>query len=71
MKQQDAQNIIHKLNKTCNIPKQNLTLNKQSKTNYEIHVEKTPQEKEWICIEEIVSNHTLRLKLADNKIILF
>ena len=71
MNEQAAQNILEKVSKTCNISKQNLNLNTQSKRTCEIHIEKTLQETEWLCIEEIISNYNLRLKLADNKIIIY
>jgi hypothetical protein len=71
MNKKAAQTILSKVSKFCNVPKQNLTLTKKSKTTYEIHIGKSLKEKEWICIEEIVSNQNLRLKLADNTIVIF
>ncbi|MCW3997527.1 MAG: hypothetical protein NWF10_03040 [Candidatus Bathyarchaeota archaeon] len=71
MNKKAAQNILSKVSETCKISKKTLILNKQSKNNYEIHIGKSLQEKEWLCIEEIVSDHNLRLKLVDNTIILY
>ena len=68
-----AQKTLAKISKTCNIPKQDLILKKQSNTdkNYEIHIEKSLTENEWLTIEEITTNQSLRLKIADNKIIIY
>lgn len=73
MNKKTAQKIFAKISKTCNIPKQDLILKKQSNINenYEIHIEKSLEEKEWLCIEEITTNQSLRLKIADNMIILY
>ena len=73
MNKQAAQRILTEIAKTCKIPKQDLLLAKQSTTNenFEIHIEKSLQETEWLCLEEIIANHTLRLKLADNRIIIY
>ena len=73
MNKKTAQKIFAEISKTCNIPKQDLILTKQSNINenYEIHIEKSLEEKEWLCIEEITTNQYLRLKLADKKIILY
>ena len=73
MDKKTAQKIFTKICKTCNIPKQDLILTKKIKTDttFEIHIEKSLKEKEWLCIEEIITNQSLRLKLADNLIIIF
>ena len=71
MNKQDAQTIVSKLSKSCNIPEKNLVLKKQSKTKYEIQIGKNLQENEWLCLEEIVSDHTLRLKLHENLIVIY
>jgi len=73
MNKKTAQKIFAEISKTCNIPKQDLILKKPSNIdeNYEIHIEKSLEEKEWLCIEEITTNQSLRLKIADNLIILY
>ena len=73
MNKQAAQKIIAEISKTCKIPKQDLLITKQSTTNksFEIHIEKSLQETEWLGLEEIIANHTLRLKLADNLLIIY
>lgn len=73
MNKKTAQKIFQEISKTCNIPKQDLILKKQPniEDNYEIHIEKSLEEKEWLCLEEITTNQSLRLKIADNMIILY
>ena len=68
MDKQTAHAIIIKVNKKCRIPKENLILKKQSDKNWEIQTGKMLQEKEWLYLEEIISNYGLRIKLADNLI---
>ena len=68
MNKQTAHAIIIKLNKKCSIPKENLILKKQSDNNWEVQTGKILQEKEWLCLEEIISNYGLRMKLVDNLI---
>lgn len=68
MNKQTAHAIIIKVNKTCRISKENLILKKQSDNKWEIQTGKILQEKEWLCLEEIVSNYGLRIKLVDNLI---
>ena len=68
MDKQTAHSIIIKVNKSCRIPKENLIIKKQSDKNWEIQTWKMLQEKEWLCLEEIISNYGLRIKLADNLI---
>ena len=69
---QTAQNILEKIVNICNIQKQNLILVKQKNTtDYEIHTEQSLQEKQWLCLEEIIQTQNLRLKIADNMIIIF
>ena len=73
MNKQTAQRILTEIAKTCKIPKQDLLLAKQSTTNenFEIQIEKSLTETEWLCLEEIITNHTLRLTLVDNRIIIY
>ncbi len=68
MNKQTAHAIIIKINKTCSITKENLILKKQSDNNWEIQTGKILQEKEWLCLEEIISNYGLRMKLVNNLI---
>ncbi len=69
---QTAQKILEKIVNICNIQKQNLILVKQKNaTDYEIHTEQSLQEKQWLSIEEIIQTQNLRLKIADNLIIIF
>jgi len=69
---QTAQKILEKIANICNIQKQNLILVKQKNTtDYEIHTEQSLQEKQWLCLEEIIQTQNLRLKIADNLIIIF
>ena len=68
MNKQTAHAIVIEVNKTCKIPKENLILKKQSDNNWEIQTGKILQEKEWLCLEEIVSNYGLRVKLVYNLI---
>ena len=68
MNKQTAHVIIIKVNKTCGISKENLIIKKQSDNDWEIQTGKILEEKEWLCIEEIVSNYGLRIKLVDNLI---
>ena len=73
MNKKTAQKIFAEISKTCNIPQEDLILAKPSNIdeNYEIHIERSLTEKEWLCIEEITTNQSLRLKIADNLIILY
>ena len=73
MNKQAAQKIIAEISKTCKIPKQDLLLTEQSTTNksFEIQIEKSLQETEWLGLEEIITKYTLRLKLSDNRIIIY
>ena len=71
MNKKAAQTILCKVSKNCNIPKKSLILTEQSKTIYELQIGKNLQEEEWLCLEEIISEHNLRLKLVDTLIIIF
>jgi len=69
---QAAQKMLEKIANICNIQKQNLIFVKQKNTtDYEIHTEQSLQEKQWLCLEEIIQTQNLRLKIADNLIIIF
>jgi hypothetical protein len=71
MNKQDAHNIISALKTSCNLSSKNLLLKKQSKIRYEIHIEKSLNENEWLCLEEIISENSLRLKLDGKLMIIF
>jgi len=71
MNKQEAKTIISTLKKNCNIPEKNLLLKQQSKIKFEIHIEKSLQENEWLCLEEIISENSLCLKLDGKLMIIF
>ena len=71
MNKQETHNIISALKTICNFSSKNLLLKKQSKNRYEIHIEKSLNEKEWLCLEEIISENSLRLKLDKKSMIIF
>jgi hypothetical protein len=71
MNKQEAITIISTLKKTCNIPEKSLLLKQQSKIKFEIHIDKSLQENQWLCLEEIISENSLRLKLDGKLMIIF
>jgi len=64
MNKQEAKTIISTLKKNCKKKKKSLLLKQQSK-------EKSLQENEWLCLEEIISENSLCLKLDGKLMIIF
>ena len=71
MNKKESKIIISKLRDICDISKNYLLIKQKSETLFEIHIKKTPQEREWLCLENIISEHNLRLNINKNFIIIY
>ena len=70
MNKKESQAVISELESICDISKKSLLIKQKSEKIFEIYISKIPQEKEWLCLENIISKHNLRLNIDKNFIII-